>query len=178
VSYDHSLPGIGRAGHWASSVLIWSIIAAVALGVVPLPAGTPGAMWLPLALFAIVIGSWLLMRQHDRRLCEHCAQSMPLNAAEVAAAYRYRFATAHANRRTIVSYLVVLIGANVLLVAGGQPGRYLWALIQLSMVYLVLAYSSHRRFQPWCPQCRNDGGGGDSWIDAPEPTPSGGGRIG
>jgi hypothetical protein len=103
---------------------------------------------------------------------------MPLNAAEVAAAYRFRFAAAHASRRTIVAYLIVLIGANFLLVVGGQPGRYVWALTQLSMIYLVLAYSSHRRFQPWCRRCRNDDGGGGSWLDAPEPTPTGGGRVG
>jgi hypothetical protein len=136
------------------------------------------ALWLPGALFATVIFAWLLMRQHDRRLCERCATSMPLNAAEVATRHHYRFSTAHAQRSTIVSYLFVLVTANLLLISGSTSGRLAWAVIESSMVYLVLAYSSHRRFQPWCPRCRQDGGG-QGEFDAPMPLPSGGGgRLG
>jgi hypothetical protein len=178
MSFDGSLSSLGRAGHWASTTLIGAILAAIALGVEPPAAGSKAALWLPAAVFGTVLMSWLLMRQHDRRLCEQCAASMPLNAAEVASAYRRRFAVAHAQRRTVVGYLVALIAANLLLIGGTTPGRIAWAVAQSSMVYLVLAYSSHRRFQPWCPQCRNDGGG-EGEFDPPRPLPSGGGgRIG
>ena len=74
-----------------------------------------------------------------------------------------------------MSYLVALVASNYLLVgfAGRleMPGRYLWAICQCTMIYLVLAYSTHRRLQPWCPFCR--GGGDEQGADAPEPTPTG-----
>jgi hypothetical protein len=51
-------------------------------------------------------------------------------------------------------------------------GRALWAAVQSTMVYLMLAYGTHRRLQPWCPQC---GGRGDDRqdADAPDPLPTG-----
>jgi hypothetical protein len=151
-----------------------SITAAIALGVWPPPAGTSIALLLPVTVFAVVIASWLAMRQHDRRLCEACAWAMPLNAAEVAARYQSRFAVAHAgqNRPLVFAYLIVLLGSNVVLV-DGLAGRIGWAVVQSSMIYLVLAYSSHRRFQPWCPRC-DGGGGGDDRVEVPDPVPHGG----
>jgi hypothetical protein len=147
-----------RWGHYGSSVLVAAIAAAIALGVYPPPAGSSIALLLPVALFAVVIFSWLLMRDHDRRLCEFCVSSMPLEAAEIASQLHRRFTLAHLGerRQLVVGYLIVLIGANGLLLIG-PAGRVGWAVVESSMIYLVLAYSSHRRFQPWCPQCR----GGD-----------------
>jgi hypothetical protein len=139
-------------------VLIASIAAAIGLGVYPPPAGTSLALLLPVLLFGLVIFSWLLMRDHDRRLCEFCVSSMPLDAAEIASQLHRRFTLAHLGerRQLVVGYLIVLVGANGLLLIG-PVGRVGWAIIESSMIYLVMAYSSHRRFQPWCPQCR----GGD-----------------
>ncbi len=172
ISWDGR--GANRLGHWGASWLIAAICAAIFLGVHPLPAGTALAMWLPTALFVTTIIGWLNMRQHDRRLCEICAGAMPLNAAEVASRYRRRFLVAHASasRRLIICYLVVLLGSNALLFFG-TPGRAGWAVVQLTMIYLVLSYSSHRRFQPWCPQC-SGGGGGDEHVDVPDPMPQDG----
>jgi hypothetical protein len=158
----------------ASSALIVAIAAAIVVGVFPLPAGSTLSICVPLLLITVVITSWLKMRDHDRRLCEWCMTSMPLNAAEVAGRLRRRFAIAHsaARRRVVVAYLVVLVGSNGLLWLN-LPGRLGWAVVQSSMIYLVLASTSHRRFQPWCPQCRDDGGGEDR-VDRPQPLPSGG----
>jgi hypothetical protein len=36
----------------------------------------------------------------------------------------------------------------------------------------VLSYSTHRKLQPWCPQCRG-GNGSDEDVDVPEPVPTG-----
>jgi hypothetical protein len=148
-----------RWGHWGSRVLIGAIVVAIAIGVRPLPARTPLAALIPILLFALVILSWIRMRDHDRRLCELCVKSMPLDAAEIAARMHRRFTLTHfgERRELVLSYLVVLIGSNALLLVG-TPGRIGWAIIQSSMIYLVLAYSGHRKFQPWCPQCR----GGDT----------------
>ena len=52
-------------------------------------------------------------------------------------------------------------------------GVWIWAAIQSSMVYLLVSTKSHRLLQPWCPQCRGDGGGGRHDAEAPDPIPQG-----
>ena len=157
----------GALGHYASDLLIASIIGTVALGLKPLP-GLIGVT-APLALFAVVLMSWLLMRQHDRRLCEQCMLSMPLNPSEKANRYRQRFWMAHTGSQPkfIVPYLNVLISSNF---ATSGIGRIGWAAIQLSMVYLIMANTTHRKLQPWCPWCK-DGGGGDRLQEEPPVLP-------
>jgi hypothetical protein len=158
--------GHGRAidvlGHYATDALIGAIVAVVAVTVMPLPGLF--AVTVPVALFGLVIACFLLMREHDRRLCETCMLSMPLNAAERASHFQLRFWLAHSatNPRVIGPYMVVLIGSNFVI---GTITRYGWAAIQLTMVYLVLAYSTHRKLQPWCPWC-SDGGGGSHVEDS------------
>ena len=178
-SFDVSLPwpirAANRWGHWGAQLLIGAILATIALVLKPLPYDNPIATMAPIALFLLVVASWLLMRQHDRRLCENCIASMPLNASELAARYRRRLTVAHlgSNLRVVIPYFVVLIGSNFFLLGSnllpGTLGEYTWAAIQSTMIYLVLAYSTHRKLQPWCPQCN---GGGDG-VDAPDPVPSG-----
>jgi hypothetical protein len=160
-------------GHCGARVLVVAVLAAIVLGVRPPPPGTALALYLPLALLVVVVVSWLLMRRHDRHPCELCAQEMPLNAAELADGMRASFAVAHAGERRplVIGYLLVLAASNVLLLAG-PLGKLVWAVAQSSMIYLVLAYSNHRRFQPWCPRC----GGGEEYHDAdllPGPAPHG-----
>lgn len=120
-----------------------------------------------LVLLAFVIVTWLFMRQHDRRLCESCAASMPLNAAEHAARFNRRFRLAHAgsNPWVMVPYLGVLVGSNFLT---GPVGRIGWALVQATMIYLIMAHCSHRKLQPWCPQCSDGGGGSHDSVDEPD----------
>lgn len=169
--------GANQWGHWGARILIAAIVATIALVLFPIPPDQPAALLVPVALVAMVISSWILMRQHDRRLCEYCMSSMPLNATAVSARYGRRFALAHlgSNRRLAAGYLLVLIGSNVVLVDSGllpgASGRWVWAAVQSTMIYLVLAYSTHRKLQPWCPQCR-EGGDGEH-VDAPEPVPTG-----
>jgi hypothetical protein len=43
-----------------------------------------------------------------------------------------------------------------------------WAIIQLSMIYLIMSQSTHRKLQPWCPWC--SAGGGGSEVDEPDPV--------
>jgi hypothetical protein len=163
--------GASRWGHFGSAGLTISVVATIMLVLRP-PAATGGsALIAPAIILAFALISWRAMRQHDRRLCEACARSMPLNTAEVAARYRMRFAVAHAAsvKWIVISYLVVLVGSDVVLLPGAVNERLVWAAIQSTMVYLVLAYSSHRRFQPWCPQCRGGHGERDSEFRGPVP---------
>lgn len=151
----------------------------VALAAFPLPAGSPLAYLAPVVVFAVVVASWVLLRRHDRSLCEQCLHAMPLDAAASAQRYRRRLAVAHLgqDRRAVLGYLVVLIGSNGLLFLGTTWALVLWAVIESSMVYPVVSHSTHRRLQPWCRWC-SDGGGGDDVVDTPDPLPVGGTKVG
>jgi len=153
-------------GHHASTLLIASIVGVVAVGLFPPPGLL--ALTVPLALFGFVIVTWLMMRKHDRRLCEQCVTSMPLNPAERAQKVRRRFWMAHTGvePRFLIPYVVVLIGSNF---ATSPPARAFWALIQLSMIYLILSAKTHRTLQPWCPWC--SGGGGEEVDQTPPVIP-------
>lgn len=154
-------------GHLAPEILSASILASILVGLRP-PPGLLG-LTVPLSLMVVVLASWVLMRRHDRRLCEHCMASMPLNAAEKAIGYHRRFWMAHtgSERRFLIPYLTVLIGSNFF---PGTWGHLAWALIQTSMIWLIVSNVTHRRFQPWCPWC-SDGGGGSSRDDDVVPPP-------
>jgi hypothetical protein len=154
-------------GHFAPEILCASIVAAILVGLRPPPG--PLALTLPVALVGLVLASWLLMRRHDRSLCEQCVAAMPLNASERSTRYQRRFWTAHTGLqpRYLVPYLVLLIGSAFF---PGTWGRLVWALMQLSMIFLILSYVTHRRFQPWCPWC-SEGGGGSSRDDDLTPPP-------
>ena len=167
-----------RWGHWGTQILIASVVATIGLALRPPPPGNPLALEAPVALFFLVLASWGFMRHHDRRLCESCMSSLPLDASQVASRYRRRLAVAHlgSDLRITVAYLVVLIASSpVLLNTDLLPTRIaqvVWAAIQCSMIYLVLSYRTHRKLQPWCPQC-SGGDGGHDHVDAPEPVPTG-----
>jgi hypothetical protein len=153
-------------GHHANEILIVAIVAVVAVGFFPLPGLF--TFTIPVAMFGVVLLSWVLMRSHDRRLCEQCLLSMPLNPSEKAVSYKRRFWMAHTGSepRFLIPYLVVLISSNFATTT--TIGKIGWALIQLSMVYLIMSQSTHRKLQPWCPWC-SDGGGG-SEVDDPAPV--------
>jgi hypothetical protein len=149
-------------------LLCGSILAAIAVSFLPPPGVL--AFTVPIALMSFVVASWLVMRKHDRRLCEHCMASMPLNAAEKAIKLHRRFWMAHtgSEKRFLIPYIVVLIGSNF---AMGTIGRAFWAVMQASMIYLIISNTTHRRLQPWCPWC-SDGGGGEEREDVtPPPLP-------
>jgi hypothetical protein len=156
-------------GHLAPEILSVSIVGAIVVGLRPPPGLL--AFTVPLALIALVVASWLLMRRHDRRLCEQCVAAMPLNASERATRYQRRFWMAHtgAEPRFLIPYMAVLIGSNFF---PGTWGRIAWAVIQCSMIYLIMSHVTHRRFQPWCPWCSDRGGGNDREQDVtPPPQP-------
>jgi hypothetical protein len=175
-SFGLSLPAVGLLRRWehhSASLLMAAIGLSVLLGVQSSAADATAAL-LRLALLAFVLCTWLLMRRHARRLCETCVGAMPLNVAERAVRYRRRFALTHAgtNPRVVVPYLLVLLGSNALLV--WPAGRWIWAPVQLSMIYLVLAQSTHGKYQPWCPGCASDGGGSSRGSDDVPDLPRGG----
>lgn len=161
---------LNRWGHWAAQLLIGTICAAILLRLHPIAPTDSMSVIAPVAVMAFVVISWLLMRKHDRRLCEHCMSAMPLNASESAVRHHRRLATAHlgSNKRLMIAYFAVLIGSAFL---PGTVGLVIWSAAQASMIYLLLSYTTHRRLQPWCPACR--GRGDDQNVDSPDPVPTG-----
>lgn len=157
-----------RWGHHSPELLITAIGVAIVLAFHPVGGLLTGAL-VSISLMAFVIATWLVLRKHDRGLCEHCMASMPLNPSEQAKRYKRRFWMAHtgSERRFIVPYMIVLIASNF---AQSTPGRIFWAVMQASMIFLILSYATHRRLQPWCPWC-SDGGGGDDAVDPVTPNP-------
>lgn len=170
ISYPWTERVAERWGHFGAELLAVAIAGVILLGLHPLAGAA--AMTVPLALFAFVVATWVMMRRHDRRLCEQCMASLPLNPSEQAARHVRRLWVTHAGSqpRLVVPYLAALVGVNFV---PGPLGRLLWALLQASMIYLILAYSTHRRLQPWCPWCRGGGGGGEDEDDpvSPDPVP-------
>jgi hypothetical protein len=168
-SFDLSYQGRWRDrwGHYAPQLLTLSIAAAIALGIRPHAASTSSLVF-ALALIMFVVITWLRMREHDRKLCESCASAIPLNPMQEAARFRRRFFLAHqgSNPYFLVPYLIVLIGSNFLT---SMPGRYVWAGVQATMIYLILSNTTHRKLQPWCPWCSEGGGGGGGSEQVPEP---------
>lgn len=157
-----------RLGHYSAQALMLEIAAAVFLGTQPIRQ-TPSGASLSVSLVVLVLATWLAMRLHDRSLCEYCVAEIPLDVEKAAARARWRFWLAHEGSRPhfVMPYFAVLIGTNFL---HGEQGRLVWALAQSSMVYLVMATSTHRKLQPWCPWCRDDGGGEDrAPLDPPPP---------
>jgi hypothetical protein len=168
AAYPWSARLTERWGHLAPQALMVSIAAVILLRLHP-PADPVTVLGVSLALIMFVLTSWLLMRRHDKGLCEHCMAGMPLNPSELAVRYKRRFWLSHsgAEPRYVIPYFAVLVGSSFL---PGQIGLLIWALVQTSMIYLILAYSTHRRLQPWCPWCRDDGGGQDDPV-VPDPLP-------
>jgi hypothetical protein len=152
-------------GHRASSLLCGAIVAVVVVQVLPMQPLL--ALTVSVTLFAFVLLCWLLLRDHDRRLCEQCVLEMPLNPAERAKKLHRRFWMAHTGSepRFLVPYVIVLISSNF---ATSTIGRIGWAAVQLSMVYLIVSQSTHRKLQPWCPWCSGGGGGED--VDETPPV--------
>jgi hypothetical protein len=153
-------------GHYGGESLIAAIGASILVGVYP-QRGALGLL-LAVAIIVLVIGSFLAMRKHDRQLCETCMMHMPLNPSGEAERKRLRFWVAHTGTqpRFFVPYLAVVLGSSL---AYDVIGPIAWAMIQSTLIYLVLAQVTHRRLQPWCPWCRN---GGDELLDTPESLPS------
>ncbi len=167
--------GASLWGHWAPQVLVVAVVATIGLTVAPLPPGSSVAALTPVLMVATVLATWVQMRRHDRALCEFCVAAMPLNPSEAARRYDRRLALAHlgGNRRALLGYLAVLVGADLAVAVAPTTAMHavvlVWACVQSTLIYLILSHVTHRRLQPWCRRCRS-GGGGDG-AESLDPSP-------
>ena len=163
-----------RWGHNGPTIFVAVIGAMAVLALQPLPYPTGAKPLISLCFVSILITTWLEMRKHDRALCERCVADFPLNPAESAVTYRRRLAMVHllAERRAATWYLVGILVACLLPplapAAFRIPALAVWLVALGSLAYLLLSGVSHRRLQPWCPQCGPQGG---SDIETHQPTP-------
>lgn len=164
-----------RWGHHGPTIFVSVIGAMAVLALQPVPYPPGAKPLISLAFVSILIATWLEMRKHDRALCERCVADFPLNPAEAAVTYRRRLAMVHllAERRAATWYLVGVLVACLLPAlapaAFRVPALAVWLAALGSLAYLLLSGVSHRRLQPWCPQCGPQGG--SDKIETPEPTP-------
>jgi hypothetical protein len=86
----------------------------------------------------------------------------------VADRYAVRFRVAHVFERRLfaLGYLAVVVITSLLY--AHPVGRYAWAAVQASLVYLLFVYATHQRLRPWCPRCGN---GGQEWTVPTTPSP-------
>jgi hypothetical protein len=155
---------VGHYAPWLLSTVVGVLIVLTLVPVVSDYVAWEALLATQLSVVALAVA----MFAHNRKLCARCIASVPLDAAGVASRYGRRFRVAHLFERKLyaVVYLTLVLGSGALY---GHPiGRYGWAAVQASLVYLLLVYVTHQRLQPWCPQCRS---GGEEIAVTPTPTP-------
>jgi hypothetical protein len=114
---------------------------------------------LPVLLGLLVVTAYVAFAvfAHNRHLCERCIAALPLDASSAARRYGMRFRVAHLFEHKLLAagYLLIVVGSSVLYT--DPVGRYEWAAVQATLVYLLVVYVTHQRLQPWCPGCRQGG---------------------
>jgi len=159
---------MGRiVGHYAPRLLLGIVATLVVLTLVPAAADlVPWPASLALLTGAVLLGVSLVA--HNRRLCERCIAALPLDASLVASRYRVRFRVAHLfeSKLFALGYLAVVAGSSFFY--DNPVGKYPAAVVEASLAYLLFAYVTHQRLQPWCPHCKH---GGEEQITPVTPTP-------
>lgn len=154
-------------GHFAPRLLTALVGALVVVTLVPAAAALLGWQVMAVAMVVVVLLAFSLFA-HNRRLCERCIASVPLDASAAAGRYAFRFRVTHLFERRLfaVCYLAAVAGCSLLY--ADPVGRYCWAAAEASLAYLLSVYVTHQRLRPWCPYCR---AGGEEQRAPTTPTP-------
>src|SRR2546423_7127280 len=99
-------------GHYAPWFLATLVSALIALTLVPAASSfVPWQAMVALLAVAVFLGISILV--HNRRLCERCIASLPLDASTVASRYAIRFRVAHLFERKLFAlcYLAAVAGS-------------------------------------------------------------------
>lgn len=151
-------------GHHSETLLVLSIVTSETARYLH----TPGVFkWVFIALTALVI---VLGVRHDRLLCERCIADWPLDGEQRAEKRRPLFGLFHVmrNHGILFSLGLVAIALPSFLVKQGWVEVASSLGVDLAVIALFGVTVIHRRYQPWCPQCR--GGGGPKEV-VPDPVP-------
>ena len=160
----------GFVGHHAPRILLGVVGVLVVLTVAPMPPEVSAQLLFGLLMTLMVLTMVLAVAifSHNRKLCERCIRSVPLNASAVASRYGARFRVAHFFERKVFAGLYLAAVAASSFFGFHPAGKYPWAAVQASLGYLLLVYATHQRLQPWCPFCKN---GGEEQSTPTSPAP-------
>lgn len=109
-------------------------------------------------------------QRHGMTLCEECVKNFRVDAAEYAHARVWRLKAVH--RLGPVAFFLILGVFIASFLVEGIAMAFIMFLMYAQFIALILLGRFHGAYQPWCPVCRN-GGGGDDECEA-HPTPTGG----
>ncbi|GAA1616717.1 hypothetical protein GCM10009789_83420 [Kribbella sancticallisti] len=166
-------------GHHASRILLTAFAAQVAYTAAELLVGLPSrlAFGLELGWTTTVLHAGLALLLHARGpLCERCIAEMPLDGSARAERYRRNLTTVHwirTHRWGWIGIAAATIGLLGLARHAGLISEQIEALLYAGPVmWVVLSLARHSQLQPWCPQCRGNGGGdyNDHPIAGPRPS--------
>jgi hypothetical protein len=155
---------VGHYAPWLLAILVGALIVLTLV-----PADSSFVPWQAMAgLLALAVFLGISILVHNRRLCERCIAALPLDASMVAGRYGIRFRVAHLfeSKLFAIGYLAAVAGSAFLY--SDPVGRYGWAAVEASLVYLLFVYVTHQRLQPWCPYCKN---GGEELSTPTSPSP-------
>lgn len=114
-------------------------------------------------------------RRHDRHLCERCIASWPMDPEAEVTKHGWRLRFIHRFLDLGVVRLVLIAMGVFMIILTGIILLPRWPSVALSvLVYgmcagLTVLLHTHKRLQPWCPQCRGRGGGGHFESDPVTP---------
>lgn len=166
---------VSRWGHAGPTIFVSILGTMAAFALLPVPYPEGGKPLVSLTFIVLMLVTLIEMRKHDRGLCERCVADFPLNPAQEAETYSKRLETVHlmAEKRIARWYLVAILTACLLPVFAPAPLKIpalmIWLASLASLVYIVRSGQTHRRLQPWCPQCGPQGG--TDQVETPDLTP-------
>lgn len=134
--------------------------------------------WGELACAAPFLALMLLLfwgdSRHDSRLCERCADGMPLDGHAAAEKRDRALRLWHSTRFTLVLVTVLIVSLSIPWFSGhlGVTGREIFVLQVLGVLTPGITAPHlrrvHTQLYPWCKYCRHGRGGG-GWMDVPVP---------
>ncbi|MFF1693087.1 hypothetical protein ACFVXC_05595 [Streptomyces sp. NPDC058257] len=107
--------------------------------------------------------------RHSSSLCETCVSEFRVDAPQYADKRRWLFTIDHRGRRTYLVLAVLSLIAGHLFERHTAPSIANSIGIMVVFAGITLVNRFHRTYQPWCPYCRN-GGGGHEHTEVPNPT--------
>jgi uncharacterized membrane protein len=173
-SWAESPAAASRWGHYAPHIFGAIIASAVLMSIVPPPVPLELRPLMSIAIVALMVATMVENRRHDRGMCEVCVSEMPLNPAQAAESKLRRLTFVHlvSERQFGMIYLSFILGAMIvpfLVPSSLRIGAFVISTsAAASVAYLMLSQATHRRLQPWCPLCGDQGGSG---VDQETPAP-------
>ncbi|MEV8399268.1 hypothetical protein [Streptomyces niveus] len=148
----------------------WLVLTAVA-GSTALVFAPDSGVWNSVRTVAmyLVLAAILGDMRHSDRLCEPCVTEFRVDAPEYATKRRWLFTIDHRGRRPYLALVVLSLVASHFFDRHTAPSIANTIAIMTIFGAITLVNRFHRTYQPWCPYCRN-GGGGHEHTGAPDPA--------